>query len=165
MDNNVVVAIVEALTGDKIAALRFNFRSVGGSGGAFGGGVAEREDVGAALAFLAGQPGVDAHRLGLVGYSFGAMVALAAPSAAARALVAVSPPLGFSEPPSPLPDRPILLVTGERDGIAPAASLRAMAEASPSRCETMVLPGADHSWWGQEARLAEQVLRFLNKNL
>jgi alpha/beta superfamily hydrolase len=56
-------------------------------------------------------------------------------------------------------------VTGERDDIASAASLRAMAESSLSRCEAMVLPGADHFWWGQEARLSDEVLRFLKKNL
>lgn len=165
MDNNVVVAVAEALAGAGIVALRFNFRGTGGSGGAFGGGAAEREDVDAALAFLAGQRGVDGDRLGLVGYSFGALVALGASPGAARALVAVSPPLALAELPVRLPDCPILLVTGGRDDIAPAASLRALAESARDRCEAVVLPGADHFWWGQEGRLAEEVLRFLKDNL
>src|SRR3989304_10270906 len=71
MDNNVVVAVGEALAADNIVALRFNFRGTGGSGGVFGGGVAERKDVGAALSFLVRQPGVDARRRGPVGGSCG----------------------------------------------------------------------------------------------
>ncbi len=165
MDNNVVVAVAGALASGNVVALRFNFRGTDGSGGVFGGGVAEREDVAAALAFLAGQPGIDAGRLGLVGYSFGAMVALTASAPEARAVVAVSPPFVASEPPAQLPDCAVLLVTGERDDIAPAAPLRAMAERAGQRCEVMVLPAADHFWWGQEGSLAEEVLRFLKENL
>ena len=55
MDNNVVVAVAMGLARDGIAALRFNFRGTGDSDGAFGGGIGEREDVSAALAFLAVQ--------------------------------------------------------------------------------------------------------------
>ena len=76
MLNNVVVAICQALSRQSIAAFRFNFRGVGNSGGAFGRGIAEQEDVKAALAFVLSNPDIDAGRIGLVGYSFGASVAL-----------------------------------------------------------------------------------------
>jgi alpha/beta superfamily hydrolase len=165
MDNNVVVAVALVLARNGIAALRFNFRGAGDSDGTFGGGVGEREDVIAALAFLAEQPGVDPNRLGLVGYSFGALIALGAGPTKARALVAVSPPLSAAEAPHLPPDIPVLLVTGERDGIAPAAPLTEMADSAGDRCEALVLPAADHFWWGQEGGLTEAVLRFLQRNL
>jgi alpha/beta superfamily hydrolase len=78
MENNVVVSLCGALADAGVAALRFNFRGVGGSGGSHGGGIGERQDALAALDFLAGVAGVDGGGLGLAGYSFGALVALGA---------------------------------------------------------------------------------------
>lgn len=74
MSNNVVFAICQALARQSIAALRFNFRGVGNSGGTFGEGIAEQEDVRAALDHVTSTPDIDHGRLGLVGYSFGAGV-------------------------------------------------------------------------------------------
>ncbi len=76
MLNNVVLPICHALAGVGILAFRFNFRGVGRSEGVFGEGVAEQEDVKAALSFVSSMERVDRERMGLVGYSFGAMVAL-----------------------------------------------------------------------------------------
>ncbi|MDD5288422.1 MAG: CocE/NonD family hydrolase, partial [Dehalococcoidales bacterium] len=76
MDNNVVVAICSALVKSAIVCLRFNFRGAGDSGGSFGGGVGEQDDVKAALDFLANSPQIDSMRIGLAGYSFGGSVVL-----------------------------------------------------------------------------------------
>ena len=77
MFNNVVMAIYEPLPRHGIAALIFNFRGVGLSGGQFGGGIAEQEDVKAAITFLSSRPEIDGKRIGLAGYSFGGGVATA----------------------------------------------------------------------------------------
>ena len=71
MHNNVVAALCAALPDQGWAALCFNFRGVGASQGAYGGGVPEQEDVRAALRFLAGLPEVAGDRLAVAGYSFG----------------------------------------------------------------------------------------------
>ena len=76
MHNNVVMAICEALYEKSIAAFRFNFRGVEGSEGSFGNGIDEREDVKAAIDYVLTEPRVDKSRLGLAGYSFGAVVSL-----------------------------------------------------------------------------------------
>ncbi len=76
MSSNVVFGICQALAERAIAALRFNFRGVGKSGGEFGEGVGEQEDVKAALDFAIATDGIDTERIGLAGYSFGGMVAL-----------------------------------------------------------------------------------------
>ena len=77
MSNNIVFGVCQALALNEIAALRFNFRGVGKSGGEFGGGAAEQEDVRAALDLVLSTPNIDPERIGLAGYSFGGGVALA----------------------------------------------------------------------------------------
>src|SRR6516165_3335147 len=52
MNNNVVYRVAKALVDAGVAALRFNFRGVGGSTGQHAEGVGEEEDVRAALAYL-----------------------------------------------------------------------------------------------------------------
>src|SRR3712207_4695272 len=60
MHNNVVMALVDGVTRRGVAALRFNFRGVGRSGGTYDGGNGEQGDVQAALAHAASLPEIDA---------------------------------------------------------------------------------------------------------
>ena len=165
MHNSVVTAVCGALVEAGIAALRFNFRGVGRSQGGFGDGVGERDDVLATLAYLRGLEGVDPARLGLVGYSFGAAVALLAADDEIAALAAISPPsLGSSIP--PLAVRcPTLLIAGDRDDVAPTGWLTTLAAVIGSHCRVEVVPGADHFWWGHAEKLAQTVARFLRDSL
>jgi alpha/beta superfamily hydrolase len=79
------------LPGLGVAALRFNFRGVGDSGGAHGGGEPERLDVTAAIGVMARLvPGVP---LVVSGWSFGADVSLAVDDPALDGWFAVAPPL------------------------------------------------------------------------
>ena len=77
MHNNVVESLVHAYQRAGYATLRFNFRGVGSSQGKYDQGEGEREDVKAALHYLAEQ---GKNVVDLAGYSFGAWVnALARP--------------------------------------------------------------------------------------
>jgi alpha/beta superfamily hydrolase len=138
---------------------------VGGSGGSYGGGTGEGQDARAAIDFLAGLPEVDGGRLGLAGYSFGAVVALSAADERVRALVAVSPPAGGLDAASVRSGIPTLLVSGDQDDIAPAARLPEMATSLGPACETRSIAGADHFWWGHEEALAAAVLDFFRSRL
>src|SRR5437764_1495885 len=80
MHNNVVHALCDAALQEGLAALRFNFRGVGGSTGDYADGEGEQDDVLAVLRAAAEQPSRRA--IGLAGYSFGASMAT---RAAARA--------------------------------------------------------------------------------
>lgn len=165
MHNSVVVALCQAAAARGIAALRFNFRGVGRSQGSFADGVGERADAAAALAHLRQLLEIDDDRIGVVGYSFGAAVALLAAGEGSRAVVAVSTPTiarGLSE----IAIRcPALLVVGEQDEVAPPSRLAGLGQAVGPQAELVVVPGADHFWWGAEDRLAAVVSDFLVRNL
>jgi len=76
MDNNVVYAVCQTLCQRGILALRFNFRGVGRSEGMVGG-MGDPEDVVAAISFIISMDRVDVARVGLCGYSAGAVAAFA----------------------------------------------------------------------------------------
>lgn len=70
MDDDVVLAVCEALSRRRIATFRFNFRGVGRSEGKFADGIGEKEDTKAALSFLTGTERIDTARIGICRYSF-----------------------------------------------------------------------------------------------
>jgi len=165
MHNNVVAAVCAALSTRGWAALCFNFRGVGGSQGAYSGGVGEQEDVRAALIYLASVPEVTPDRFAVVGYSFGAWVGLSATADDARvlALVAISPPLrmydfGFLATCA----KPKLLLYGNRDEFVDAAALQELLAVLPEPKEQVLFPGVDHFWVAREGIMAEAVGTFLS---
>ena len=162
MDNNVVLAACRALASAGITALRFNFRGVAASDGAFDQGQGEQDDVRAALAHLASLSEVDGAALGLAGYSFGAMVSAAVASGELRALALVSPPLG-SGGASAGWGCTTLVVGGDADQIAPADRLTLMGEAPG--VDVRIFPGVDHSWWGHEEELGDALAEFFQRRL
>ena len=163
MANSVVFAICQALSEQAIAALRFNFRGVGGSQGSFGGGIAEQDDVRAALALVRTAPEIDRGRIGLAGYSFGASVVapVAREDEGVSRLALVSPALseaGWQQ----LKDytRPKLLIVGDGDFIVPLADFQQHTAAIPEPKQCRVVTGADHFWLEHQDEMAEQVSRF-----
>lgn len=162
MDNSVVVAVCQALVTCSVATLRFNFRGVGESGGKFGGGVKEREDVKAALDYLVTRREIDTRKLGLVGYSFGGMVAfsVAQEDARVRKLMLVSPMLneeGWEELKSY--PRLKLVLLGDADTVVPYVRLK---KYFISDKQFKVITGADHFWWGFEEEISKRVEGFYN---
>jgi len=170
MDNLVVVHIARALLDRGLASLRFNFRGVGGSEGRFAEGQGEVNDVGGALDWLRAQPGMDWAHLYLVGYSFGAWVALR--YAVADERVQGYAGIGFPawrmlEPPT-LPDaaikayaRPKLFLTGDADELTPLPALRDFVAGLAAPKTLHVLRAADHFFTGRTQEVGEIVGDFL----
>ncbi len=168
MYNNVIQATASALLDESIIALMFNFRGVGGSEGDYGGGVAEQEDVVAAISWLVSQSGVDGRRVGLFGYSFGAAVALPVACADERvkAVALVSPPLE----PSRIHllkncARPKLIICGTDDFFVPLEQVELIKRQAAEPKQVELIPGADHFWWGQEVEMAGKVAAFFKAKL
>src|SRR5918999_1745841 len=114
-----------------LTVLCFNFRGVMGSGGEYDHGRGELRDVAAAI----GRVRQDvAGPTVLVGWSFGAWIALRQAVADSRvaALVLVAIPLARGSGARPLPTlgdlgglrTPVLLVAGDRDGVCPVGGVR-----------------------------------------
>jgi hypothetical protein len=161
MSSNVVFGICQALAERSIAALRFNFRGVGQSGGEYGEGVGEQEDARAALDFAISTEGIDKERIGLAGYSFGGGVALpvAVKDDRVKILALVSPALaegGWEE--LKRYNKPKLVIAGENDLVIPREQFLKYAADMPQQYR--VIAGADHFWGGYEAEVAEKVSAF-----
>lgn len=166
MENNVVRALAEAFAAAGFAVLRFNFRGVGRSTGHYGEGIGEQEDAKAALAWLAAQPGMDADRLFLAGYSFGARVTLAVASAdpRVRGFVVVAPPvLGGEWPPLESSHGPKIFLCGNRDPYAPPEILMGLVKSLPEPKRLAIFPDTDHFFVGQEHTLAQHAVKLLQE--
>jgi uncharacterized protein len=165
MHNNVTYAIAAALVSVNIAALLFNFRGVGGSDGAYGGGTGEQEDVGAALDYLQSRKGTDGRKLGLAGYSFGGGVVLpvACADERVRAFALISP---YSE------DRqyaalincakPKLIIGGSVDDMVSPGEVELCASAAAGPKKVEIIDGADHFWGGYEQKMAGLTAEFFS---
>jgi alpha/beta superfamily hydrolase len=164
MDVSLVVSIAQTLAERGIMALRFNFRGVGQSEGAFGDGVGELDDVAGAVDFLLREEGVDAERLYLVGYSFGAWVGLHHAENDPRicGVVAIGLPMGrLEEDFLSSYAKPKLFVAGENDSICLPGTLRRFVEGLPAPKELRILRGTDHFLIGRENEVAEAVADFI----
>jgi alpha/beta superfamily hydrolase len=158
MHNNVVMAITRSYQKLGRTTLRFNFRGVGNSQGRYGDGIGEQEDVKAAIAYLAAS-GVN--RIDLAGYSFGAWVNghLNCTKSDIANMVMISPPVAFIEFDAVSAiDCLNLIVTGSRDDIAPAETIRQTYQKWNAAAQFEVIDGADHFYGGYEDRLEEVLL-------
>ena len=150
MLNKVVHTVARSLNELGLPALRFNYRGVGASEGAYADGLGEAEDAVAAAGYLAGRyPGVP---LWLAGFSFGAVVSW---RAAARLrpgqLVSIAPPVErMADVVAGLrPDCPWLVVQGDADEVVPCAGVRDYVARLAPPPELVVLPGVDHFFHGR----------------
>jgi alpha/beta superfamily hydrolase len=147
MESPVVVTAVAACARAGLATLRFNFRGVGGSGGAWDEGRGERDDIRAAVADLRRR--LDApHRIALAGYSFGAMMSLAVAAGGEplAGLALIAPPMAgpvWHQPGALAIDGPLLVLAGSQDAYCPGEGLASMAAMWPAATVTVV-DGADH---------------------
>lgn len=156
MDNKVVTTLARAFVALGWRALRFNFRGIGASAGAWDNGAGEIDDT---LAVIAAQRGA-AEPLMLAGFSFGAYVAAAAAQrlpgdAKPRRLLLVAPAaVNF---PLPAVSDDALVIHGEADEVVPLAAV--LDWARPQTLPVWVVPGVGHYFHGQLTLLKSLVIR------
>ncbi|MGA3305577.1 MAG: alpha/beta hydrolase [Stellaceae bacterium] len=150
MNNKVVYTLFRAFSRSGFAALRFNFRGVGKSQGAWGGGAGELADAAAALDWLqAANPEAESCWIG--GFSFGAWIAmqLLARRPEIKGFIVAAPPVNLADF-GTLPRLPAsgLIVQGDQDQIVPPAGVKALAEKLQTQRDIIVtyrvIEGADH---------------------
>ena len=171
MSSKLIPALQRALVDGGWAALRFNFRGVGRSEGAFEGGHGEVGDVLGALARVreaAPEPVV------VAGWSFGALVGLnaVARDGAVPSYVGIAPPVRRAMT-GRLPLPPIadldrwrarsLIVCGTEDPFCRPADAEELARHLPPPFAVQVLDGADHFFTDHVDELGSIVTGFLDE--
>jgi alpha/beta superfamily hydrolase len=158
MDNKVVTTVARALNDAGISTVRFNFRGVGASAGAYGEGVGETADADAVASWGAQRwPG---QALILAGFSFGAYVVLRlAQPRVPRYLIAVAPALElFDAFGMAAPRCPWLVVQGDADEVVDPATIINWVNGLDAKPRLVVLPGAGHLFHGRLRELRDAVV-------
>ena len=135
-------------------SLRFNFRGVGLSAGKHDRGHGERDDVRAALDYIAVEfPGVP---LMVAGFSFGCWVGLRVGCEDSRVneLAGLGPPVGDSDfSYLAASDKPRLFILGENDQYGSPEKLSELiatfSKSAQGDTKSVIVPGADHFFTGQ----------------
>jgi alpha/beta superfamily hydrolase len=163
MDNVIVKWVARSLCEAGIAAFRFNYRGVGSSEGMFHRGIGEAKDAANALEFLSLQDSIDASRIGIAGYSFGAWMALEAAqgNSVVQAIASIACParhlkeMGVKEM-----LQPKLLVCGEYDHDFPSSQFRFLSQRFSEPKQVEIIYGADHFFGGHVEEVSELVTGF-----
>ena len=138
--------------------MRFNFRGVGRSDGAFDGGEGEKGDFTAALDFMAARyPGIP---LWAAGFSFGSWVALETGAVDPRVtvLIGIAPPVtksGYDFSNTKQSTKAKFFVQGEADDICPLEDMWAFYGGLPEPKELVVIDAADHLFDGHTTEVGE----------
>lgn len=161
MESPVVNEVAYACFKAGMDTVRFNWRGVGASSGEPSGEASDADvDYRSALEHLSeGVPG----GLTACGYSFGAATAVRAAARQPRVkqLVLVAPPPALVAPPAIAAlGKPVLIVTGEQDELAPLGPLAEALDAEPE-VELVGIPETDHFFGNGLAELAQATTRWL----
>ena len=152
MDNKVVQTLAKTFAALGYLSVRFNFRGVAGSAGAFDDGAGETDDALAALAHAqADYPGLP---VVLAGFSFGTFIQTrVASTASPERMVLIAPAVGrFGDATVP-PDT--IVVHGEEDDVVTLADVFAWAR--PQQLPIVVFPGCGHFFHGRLPQLQRTI--------
>ena len=161
MRSIVISVLFKELPSAGYRCLRFNFRGVERSQGAYDNGVGETLDAVAAVRTTADMhPGVPA---ALAGWSFGGDVALSVTEAVLTGWVAIAPPLRIRPPYAAAHDaRPKHLVLAEHDEVRAPADVQEEV-ASWTATSVAVVPGASHFFVGRTDRVLRETRDGLDR--
>ena len=152
LDNKVAQTLAKTFFGLGYAAVRFNFRGVGRSEGAFDDGVGETDDALAALAHAKRRFGE--LPVALAGFSFGSFVQTRVAAAVpAERLVLVGPAVTRIGEAAVAADT--IVIHGEEDDVVPLAAV--LAWARPRELPIVVFPGCGHFFHGRLPQLTRTI--------
>jgi uncharacterized protein len=153
LDNKVVQTLAKTFFALGYASVRFNFRGVGESAGAFDEGVGETEDAMAALAHAHREFG-EALPVVLAGFSFGTYVQTrVAERATPQRMVLVAPAVKRFAVGSVPADT--IVIHGEQDEVVALADV--LDWARPQELPIVVFPGCTHFFHGRLPQLSRVI--------
>jgi len=162
MYNNVVEAIAEAFAAENFTTLRFNFRGVGQSTGAYDEGRGEAQDILAARRYLANSGW---SKIYFAGYSFGAWVGtkvINLNNGMFTSLIFISPPNKYFDFDfTKLAVSLELIICGNQDDFCDLAAVKKQIEKTKIKLET--ISGADHFYLGKEKELTDIMRKHIIK--
>ena len=159
MHNKVVYRIARGLRRAGAVTLRFNYRGVNLSEGAYDDGEGELDDARAALAYLRGRYPELPYTL--AGFSFGSRIILRLGCAelGARRLIAVGFPSIYRERASlESCTVPRIFIQSTHDQYGPLEEFKATVEALPEPKEMVLIEAQDHFFAGALEKLEEAIL-------
>jgi uncharacterized protein len=169
MNNKVVYTLYHAFVRQGFSALRFNFRGVGRSQGAFARGEGELSDAASALDWLQGY-NANAAACWIGGFSFGAWIGmqLLMRRPEIDGFISVAPPanlydFGFL---APCPSSG-LIIHGDKDHLVPLESVQKLINKLMHQRDITIdfrmVRGADHFFQNRLEELDEEVEDYLTK--
>jgi alpha/beta superfamily hydrolase len=158
MDNKVVTSAARALRDTGIPTLRFNFRGVGASTGAFEHGAGETADADAVASW--GEQRWPGRSLVIAGFSFGGYVALRlAQQRPPQRLITIAPAIQYLEVASlAVPHCPWLVIQGDADDVVDPAAVIAWVNGLVPKPHLLMLPGVGHFFHGRLRELRDAVI-------
>lgn len=163
MTNKVVHMLAKACNDLGVPAVRFNYRGVGSSAGAYAEGDGETDDAVAVLDWARERwPGAG---LWLGGFSFGGAVAIrAAVRRDVRRLITVAPAIRrVAVDAATLPTCPWLIVQGDDDELVDARDIQRWVATLPAPPELVMLQGVQHFFHGRMNDLRQVVLDWVRR--
>jgi alpha/beta superfamily hydrolase len=160
--NKVVHTISRSMNELGVPAIRFNFRGVGASEGAYADGWGETEDVIAVAEWARSR--FPQAELWLAGFSFGAAVAIRAASRLGPArLISVAPPVTRMAEllADARPTCPWLIVQGVADEVVAAEAVQRWVQAGHASAELVLLPEVGHFFHGRLTLLRETLTAWV----
>lgn len=164
MQNKVAHTLARSFIGSGFAALRFNFRGVSKSRGAFDNGDGEVEDVLAAVQWLRRE--APELPLWISGFSFGAAMAVrAAVLCKPDGLVSIAPAVSrFAGNLDSQPDCPWLILQGDQDELVDVDETIAWVNELEPGPELEIFPDTEHFFHGKLTLLREAVEEFVSRH-
>ena len=162
MHTKVVFQGAKALTRIGCEVLRFNFRGVGRSSGAWDEGRGEMDDFRAAVDFMAARhSGLE---LWAAGFSFGSWIATSVGAEDDRicSLIAIGPPVNkydFSK--VRISTKPKFIIHGEEDELIPVKAVRQFYSELQEPKELVVIDRASHLFEGQAGEAGDALEELL----
>jgi len=158
MHNKVVYRIARGLRGAGAVVLRFNYRGVNLSEGAYDEGEGELDDARAALDYLRGRyPGLP---FTVAGFSFGSRIALRLGCGLAQRVIAVGFPAAYRDKASlETCSTPKVFIQSTHDQFGSVEQIESIVAALPEPKQLHLIEAEDHFFMGALDALEAAVLR------